>query len=103
MGVIVCGEVLLNANNVLFTEINKHVNISYKNNHITLNVGSCVVWDDFIDLLKKDDTLSIETGAVKGIYHLIDNEPFYVEDLQALKDGERYYVETESNTATKLV
>jgi hypothetical protein len=97
-----CRQALSNTNNVLFTEINKHVNISYENKHITLNVGSCVIWDDFIDLLKKDDRLSIETAGVKGIYHLIDNEPFYVKDLQGLKDGEKYYVETESNTATKL-
>jgi hypothetical protein len=88
------------AQNVFFKDVNKHINISYKDRLVTLNVGTCIFWQDFIDLINANVRLSIEKDAViEGIYHIVQKEKCFVEDLQGLEGGVNYYVETKSTNA----
>jgi hypothetical protein len=93
-----CRQIASNAQNVLSTNFSKPVKVQYLENLVGLNVGACIVWNDFITIIKSEKSLKIAADdTIVGIYCMDENQKCLVHDLQLLKADSRYYVQTESS------
>jgi hypothetical protein len=93
-----CRQIASNTQSGLSTNVSKSVNVKYLENLVSLNVGACIVWNDFITKIKFEKRLKIAADdTIVGIYWMDENQICFIDDLQLLKADRRYYVQTEGS------